>query len=118
VPVYKVKPETESFPQVMPENGKRKKRYPTVSIPVSQEILNALSVGDTVTVELKGFVQSLESRQSTDSDPYMNRTEIRVELREVEAYAGDDMEQDAEEQDGEPDDMSGAIDKALGYAKK
>ena len=117
MPTYKVKPENDYPPAIAStDTAKRKKTYPTVSIPVSPQIIAALEVGKPVTVELKGMVRGLESRQSTDSDPWSNRNELRVELRMVEAYPGDDAEED--EAEGEKDDMKGAIDKGLGYSKK
>ena len=122
MPTYRVKPDS-NYPKASGENtSKPKKTWPTVSIPVNPEIIAALEVGKPVTVELQGIVRGLESRQSVDSDPWANRNELRVELRTVEAYAGEDDEEDAAE--GEADDesesegMRSAIDKALGYGKK
>lgn len=116
MPVYKVKPEKDSYPSpVNSSQGKPKKRYPTVNVPVSPEIIAALAVGDSVTVELKGLVQALESRQSTEQDPWMNRNELRVELRMVEAYPVEEGEDEEEEPD---ETMEQAISKGLGYAKK
>lgn len=114
MPVYKVKPEPDynTCGPAMPE--KKGKRYPTVSIPVSPEIIAALEVGGEVVVEMKGKVRGLESRQSADSDPWSNRNELRMELRVVEAYAGENADEEEEEQ--EPD-MKDAIDKGLGYKK-
>lgn len=114
MPTYKVKPE-KNYPEVAASSStKKEKRYPTVSIPVSPEIIAALEVGGQVEVTLKGKVSGLESRQSADSDPYMNRNELRMELRVVEAYPGEDAEDEPEEK--EPD-MKDAIDKGLGYSK-
>lgn len=112
MPVYKVKPE-QDYPMEVSGPKKKQKRYPSVYIPVSPEIIAALEVGGQVVVELKGKVVGMESRQSTDPNSYNNKNEIRVELRVVEAYAGEDEEEPEEK---EPD-MKGAIDKALGYAK-
>lgn len=114
MPTYKVKPE-QDYPMAMSSesSAKKKKRYPSVTIPVSPEIIKALEVGGEVVVELKGTVRGLESRQSTDNDPYSNRNELRVELRVVEAYAGEASD---EEDEKEPD-MKDAIDKGLGYSK-
>lgn len=113
MPTYKVKPE-QDYPMTAEAPKKKSKRYPSVTIPVSKEIIAALEVGGNVTVELKGKVVGLESRQSTDSGPWANRDEMRVELRVVEAYP-------AEGGDDEPDekepDMKDAIDKGLGYSK-
>lgn len=118
MPIYKVKPEQDYPATVEASSSKKKtKRYPTVSIPVSPEIIAALEVGGKVVVELKGTVRGLESRQSADNDPWSNRNELRMELRVVEAY-GEEGEPDDEEESDEPSDMKGAIDKALGYAKK
>lgn len=116
MPTYKVKPE-QDYPLAMSESPKKKqKRYPSVTIPVSPEIIAALEVGGQVVVELKGTVRGLESRQSTDNDPYSNRNELRVELRVVEAYAGEDADEADEAEEKEPD-MKDAIDKGLGYKK-
>src|SRR4051812_10215441 len=66
MPIYKVKPESDYPFTAMPGKGeKNKKRYPSVTIPVSPEIIAALEVGGDVVVELKGKVRALESRQST-----------------------------------------------------
>jgi hypothetical protein len=114
MPTYKVKPEQDYGCAVPAESSKKKqKRYPTVSIPVSPEIIKELEVGGQVVVELKGTVRGLESRQSADNDPWSNRNELRVELRVVEAYASED----AEEEDEKEPDMKDAIDKGLGYSK-
>lgn len=112
MPTYKVKPEAD-YPMTAEAPKKKQKRYPSVTIPVSKEIIAALEVGGNVTVELKGKVVGLESRQSTDSGPWANRDEMRVELRVVEAYAA---EGDDEPEEKEPD-MKDAIDKGLGYTK-
>src|SRR5690349_21732780 len=82
VPKYVVKPESD-YPMALEAPKKGKKRYPSVTIPVSPEIIKALKVDGPVVVELKGTVRSLESRQSADSDPYMNRNELRIEVRQV-----------------------------------
>ena len=113
MPIYKVKPEPNHSMAMESSPKKKEKTYPTVNIPVSPEIIAALEVGGQVVVELKGKVAGLESRQSADSDPYMNRNELRMELRVVEAYPSEDAEE-AEEK--EPD-MKEAIDKGLGYSK-
>ena len=118
MPMFKVQPEKGYLDAVSMQEGKAKKRYPTVCVPASPEMIAALEVGGPVTIELTGFVQGLESRQSTESDPWANRNEIRVELRTVEANPGDDMAEDSAE--GEMDDgetMADAIDKGLGYKK-
>ena len=113
MPIYKVKPE-QDYPMTAESSPKKKeKHYPTVNIPVSPEIIAALEVGGEVVVELKGTVRALESRQSSDSDPWSNRNELRMELRVVEAYPGEDAEEPEEK---EPD-MKEAIDKGLGYSK-
>lgn len=115
MPVYKVKPE-QDYPMPMETSARKKeKRYPTVTVPVSPEIIAALEVGGDVEVTLKGKVRALESRQSTDSDPYSNRNEMRVELREVEAYPSEEAEEEADKK--EPS-MKDAIDEKLGYTKK
>lgn len=118
MPVYKVKPETD-YPMTAPDGANRKKkRYPSVTIPVSKEIIAALEVGKPVVVELKGTVRALESRESVDTDPYSNRNEIRVELSVVEAYPNEADEEEADDAEQKEPDMKGAIDKGLGYAKK
>jgi hypothetical protein len=114
MPIYKVKPETDHGCAMPAPSKPRKKRYPTVTIPVSKEIVDALAVDGQVEVTLKGTVRGLETRQSSDTDSWSNRTELRVELRTVEAYAGE--EADDEEDEKEPD-MKDAIDKGLGYRK-
>lgn len=116
MPTYKVKPEIDSpMSCPMPTSNKKQKRYPTVYLPVSPEIIAALEVDEAVEVTLKGFVRGLESRQSSDPGSYNNKNEIRVELRVVEAYPAEDGEEEAEEPE---EDMKSAIDKGLGYSKK
>ncbi len=110
MPTYKVKPE-QDYPMTAEAPKKKEKRYPSVYLPVSPEIIAALEVGQAVEVTLKGKVCGLESRQSSDPGSYNNKNEIRVELREVEAYG---IEGEPEEK--EPD-MKEAIDKGLGYSK-
>lgn len=117
MPTYKVKPEND-YPMTVESSSKKKeKRYPSVSIPVSPEIIAALEVGGDVVVELKGKVRGLESRQSVDNDPYSNRNELRVELRVVEAYPSEDAEEEADDAETKEPDMKDAIDKGLGYEK-
>lgn len=118
MPVYKVKPEQDYPMAISSAERKKEKRYPSVTIPVSPEIIAALEVGGDVVVELKGKVRALESRQSTESDPYSNRNELRVELRLVEAYPNEDAEEEADDKEQKEPDMKSAIDKGLGYAKK
>lgn len=116
MPTYKVTPEADYPSPVMAgESKKKEKRYPSVTIPVSPEIIAALEVGDDVVVELKGKVRGLESRQSVDNDPYANRNELRVELRMVDAEAGEVSEDD---DDAPEETMKDAIDKGLGYKPK
>jgi hypothetical protein len=117
MPVYKVKPEQDYPMAIESSSRKKEKRYPTVTVPVSPEIIAALEVGGDVVVELKGKVRALESRQSTDNDPYANRNEMRVELRVVDAYASEEEEEAAESEEKAPS-MKDAIDEKLGYSKK
>jgi hypothetical protein len=117
VPVFKVKPENDYPIAVDSAERRKKKRFPTVSIPVSPAIIAALEVGKPVVVELKGTVRGLESRQSADADPYMNRNELRVELRVVEAYPSEDDEEEADDAEQKEPSMKDAIDKGLGYGK-
>jgi hypothetical protein len=114
VPLYKVQPE-QDYPEAVNSPAKKKeKRYPTVYLPVSPEIIEALKVDQAVEVNLKGFVCGLESRQSSDPGSYNNKNEIRVELRMVEAYP---TEGGDEPEEKEPS-MKDAIDEGLGYAPK
>src|SRR5207248_1658873 len=106
------------YPTAIESGKKKEKRYPSVTIPVSPEIIAALEVGGQVVVELKGKVRGLESRQSTDNNPYDNRNELRVELRTVEAYASEDDEEEADDAAKPEPTMKDAIDEKLGYAKK
>jgi hypothetical protein len=118
MPVYKVKPEKNYPEMVGASSTKKKKRYPSVAIPVSPEIIAALEVGGQVEVTLKGKVVGLESRQSSDSDPYSNRNDLRVELRVVEAYPDEGETADnAAEDAAESESMGSEIDKGLGYNK-
>lgn len=116
MPAYKVKPEPDYSCPMPVEKRKKEKRYPTVCIPVSKEIIDALEVGGAVTVTLQGKVRGLESRQSADSDPWSNRDELRMELRLVDAEPGEEAGEDDDEAP-EPT-MKDAIDAGLGYTKK
>lgn len=115
MPKYNVKPESNT-PGAIASPSKKEKTYPSVCIPVSPEIIAALEVGGDVEVVLRGKVAGLESRQSNNTnDSWMNRNELRVELRVVEADPADA----AEEEEEEPEkSMKDAIDEGLGYSKK
>ncbi len=112
MPKFTVKPENDYPMAVSSPAGKNKKRYPTVTIPASKEIIAALTVGGPVVVELTGIVQKLQSSQAVGGDSYDNRTEIRVELRQVEAYPSEAAEE-AAEADEPGETMQGAISKGL-----
>jgi hypothetical protein len=114
MPKYTVKPEAD-YPTAMPSSEKKKKRYPTVTIPVSKEIIAALEVDGPVVVELKGFVQKLQSSEASGGDSYDNRTEIRVELRQVEAYP---TEAEEEAADAKEPSMKDAIDEGSATRKR
>ncbi len=118
MPTYKVKPEKNTYGPcaVSSSEQKNKKTYPSVTLPVSPEIIAALEVGENIEVTLKGKVVGLESRQSTEDMPWANRQELRVELRVVEAYPAEGGDDD-EEEEKEPS-MKDAIDEGLGYSKK
>lgn len=121
MPKYVVKPE-DNTPTAI-GSGKAEKRYPTVYLPVSQEIVDALAVGDAVEVTLKGKVSAL----SSDKGSKQERHNLTVELREVEAYPDDAAEgaDDAAEGEGESDNggkkkknsMQDEIEQGLGYTK-
>jgi hypothetical protein len=67
-------------------SGEEEKALSDGHDPGVKEIIAALEVDGPVVVELKGFVQKLQSSEASGGDSYDNRTEIRVELRQVEAY--------------------------------
>lgn len=122
MPKYIVKPE-DNTPTAI--GGKAEKRYPTVYLPVSQEIVDALAVGDAVEVTLKGKVSAL----SSDKGSKQERHNLTVELREVEAYPDDAAEGADDAAEGEGQDgggngekkkkntMKDEIDQGLGYQK-
>jgi hypothetical protein len=88
MPTYKVKPE-QDYPidgRAFGKGEKNKKRYPTSPSRSRRRSSRRSRWAVDVEVTLKGKVRGLESRQSTDNDPYNNRNELRVELRVVEAY--------------------------------
>ncbi|HEX5128098.1 MAG TPA: hypothetical protein VFV90_00045, partial [Usitatibacter sp.] len=103
MPKYVVKPE-QDYPMTAAESSPKKKakRYPSVTIPVSKEIIAALEVDGAVEVTLKGKVVGLESRASSDPSPWGNRDEMRVELRVVEAYPDDGADNEEGEEESEP----------------
>lgn len=120
MPKYIVKPE-DNGPIAISGSSKAAKRYPTAYLPVSQEIVDALAVGDPVEVTLKGKVISL----SSDKGSKKERHNLTVELREVEAYPDDAAEgaDDASEGEGETNgkkkpSMKDEIDQGLGYGKE
>lgn len=116
MPIYKVKPEKNSTDApAMVGEGSKKKRYPTVYMPVSKEILDALELDGPVTVTLTGTVRGLRSSQDQYKPEGSN--ELTVEIRQVEAYPTEKDEEAAEEETPE-ETMGDAIDKGLGYAKK
>jgi hypothetical protein len=116
MPSYKVEPE-KNYPETVASSPSKKseKRYPTVSIPVSPEIIAAFEVGEDAEITLTGKVRGLESRSSADSDPYMNRNELRLELRVVDAEPADAAGDDEEPAEDKKSTMKGAIDAELGY---
>lgn len=111
MPKYTVKPEKNSPETAMPSSPK-KDRYPTVTVQVSPEIIDALEIDQAAEVILRGKIVGLMSNKGEGYPG--DRDEIRIELREVEAYPD---EEGAEEEEPE-ETMAGAIDKALGYGKK
>lgn len=123
MPKYIVKPEND-MPTTVAGSAKGEKRYPTVYMPVSQEIVDALAVGDAVEVTLKGKVSAL----SSDKGSKQERHNLTVELREVEAYPDDAAEGADDAAEGEGQDggkggkkkknsMKDEIDQGLGYQK-
>lgn len=122
MPKYVVKPE-DNTPTAIGDSAKAEKRYPTVYLPVSQEIVDALAVGDAVEVTLKGKVSALSSDKGSKSE----RHNLTVELREVEAYPDDAAEGADDAAEGEGSGNGGAkkkkgtmkdeIDQGLGYQK-
>lgn len=118
MPKYIVKPEDNGPPMAISgSNAKAEKRYPTVYLPVSQEIIDANPVDTQVEVTLLGKVVATRS----DKD----KNEITIELREVECYPDDAAEgtDDAAEGEGEAApkkkaSMKDEIDQGLGYSKE
>ena len=68
-----------------------------VTIPVSPEILAALTVGDEVSIELKGTLEELSSKRSGGN----GRTTLTLSISEVEAYPAlsEEAYEEAYEQD-------------------
>jgi hypothetical protein len=116
MPVYKVKPETDYPITAAPGKGeKNKKRYPSVTIPVSPEIIAALEVGGRGRGDAQGQGARPRVAPVADNDPYSNRNELRLELRTVEAYP--DEAPTTKPEEAEEPTMKDAIDKGLGYSK-
>ena len=67
--------------------------YRQIRIPANKEI-DALEVGKPVTIELKGKVIMLESRQQ---DKGKGRQEFEVEVSSVEAYAENEFSELADD---------------------
>jgi len=109
MPTYRVKPEPD-FNTPIAAEGQKKKRYPTVYVKASPEIIDALEVGQPAVVTLKGKIVGLTAEDREQG----GRHELQIELREVEAYPA---EGDEEPEEKEPD-MKAVIDAALGYSKK
>lgn len=112
MPIYKVKPEKNDGPATGAESPSSKERYPSVSVLVSPEIIDALEIDQMAEVTLRGKIVGLSANQGEGYPG--DRNEIRIELREVEAEPDDG----ADEADEPTETMGGAIDQALGYAKK
>lgn len=114
MPSYTVEPEKDTnYPEVAASpSGKKEKRYPTVTICCDQAIIDALELNKDAEITLRGKIVGLSSSQGNNS--YDNRTELRIELREVEAEPDD-----GEAEPDEPEEsMQDAIDKGLGYKKR
>lgn len=97
MPKYKVKPESWGI-CTAPESPKDNKHYPTVYFPVSSEILKGLEVGQDAEIILRGKVVGLESRESENQD---NKSEVRLEVHEVEASADGVYEKMAKDESGD-----------------
>lgn len=117
MPKYKVQP--EPMGGAIPTSSKEK-RYPTVYLPVSQEIIDANPVDTDVEVTILGKVIAVRS----DKD----KNEITVELHEVDCYPDDAAEGADDAAEGEGQDggkgakkkrnsMKDEIDQGLGYQK-
>lgn len=125
MPVYKVKPEKNDGPAMVAASPS-KERYPTVTVQVSPEILDALEVDQDAEVTLRGKIVGLSSNKGDiwGGGGNGDRCELRIELHEVEAEPADGEPAESAEgtDDSETDEpeetMGGAIDKGLGYAKK
>lgn len=92
MPKYKVKPENMGM-EVAGTSPKDTPYYPTVYFPISKEILDTLEVDEDVTVTIKGKVKMLESRQDGENE----KSECRIELREVEVYSKGEYEKLSED---------------------
>jgi len=115
MPAYKVPPEKDYPSEIATApSGKKEKRYPTVTICCDQAIIDALELNGDAEVTLRGKIVGLSANESNDY--YGNRTEFRIELHEVEAEPGESAD-DTDDDESEPNDMQGAIEKGLGYAK-
>ncbi len=120
MPIYKVKPEKNDGPATVSEGPSNKERYPSVTVQVSPEIIDALEVDQDAEVTLRGKIVGLSSNKGDMwGGSNGDRCELRIELREVEAHPDPDAANEEAGADDDPEEtMGGAIDKALGYAKK
>ena len=84
MPRYKVPPEPD-YGMSMPASGnkRKKKRQPTVCIPMNPEWLAKMKVGAAIEVELRGKVVGIEKRE----DETESRNEIRLALDSVDYYS-------------------------------
>jgi len=96
MPKYKVPPENFGLVDSPTKPGKTK-HYPTIYFPVNKAIMDKLEIDQDVTVNIKGVIKSLESRQGEN----MTKMEVRMELREIEMYAKGEFEKLAEDEDDE-----------------
>lgn len=105
---YTVEPEKQDG-LVAPSNGnkKREKSWPKITVPVSPEIVAALEMDGDCEICLIGKVTGLRSNQGGWEG---DRTEVTIELREVEVYEGEERPGDDGE---EPDSMEAAISREL-----
>lgn len=70
--------------------------YRKVRIPASKEIIDALNVGDTATVKLRGIIKTLESTEKAEGK---ERQEFELSISSVEAYSENEYSELLDEDD-------------------
>ena len=98
MPTYQVPPEPD-YAEAMPSSGskRKKKRQPTLFIPVGPELMKEMKMGMAAKVTMKGKVMGMDMHENEKE----SRHEIRFAVDSVESYSGKEAEVEEVMDDGE-----------------